>query len=333
MKISAINNNISRSTIRQNQKQAKVNYFVNNNQIQNNNISFGATFKNTLLKMEANGHLKESQKIASQAKKIVNEADKYQIKARKLQNEAANALADSLPLIRVAKTMGGKYLFNELPQGIKCICCEPVNNGYHIYVKRDDNTARHIFSRNNQIYIYESDADKNVKQMCVFDEETQELTTCAQNYRTEAGYSLIDKKYTFINGQIKTIDEQFVVKNDGTFEKSLTRYEFEDGELIECVSNLENYDGIKGTLGQVFSFSSNLVYHYCEDVVKRLDDDKTSAKKSMIFYPDGSLSTYISKQDDVDNFLKNSAKIFQYEDSKPKTAMLHDKSDLKVIKF
>lgn len=333
MKISAINNNISRPTIKQNQRQTRTNYFVNNNQIQNNNISFGATFKNTLLKMEANKHLKESQKIASQAKNIVDNADKYLIKTRKIQNEAANALADSLPLIRVAKTMGGKYLFNEVPEGIKCICCEPVNSGYHIYVKRDDDTARHIFSRNNQIYIYESDVNKNVKRMYVFDEETQELTTCAQNYRTEAGYSLIDGKFTFDNGQIKTIDEQFVVKNDGTYEKSLTRYEFEDGKLKECVYNLENHDGIKGNLGQVFSFSSGLVYYYCEDVVKRLDDDKTSAKKSMIFYPDASLATYIAKQDDVDNFLNNNAKIFQYADSKPETVMIHDKRDLKVIKF
>lgn len=333
MRITAINNNISRPIIGQNQRQTRANYFVNNNQMQNNNISFGATIKNTLLKMEANNHLKESQKITSQAKKILTQADKYSLKARKLQNEAANALADSLPLIDVAQTMGGRYLFNNLPQDIQCVCSNPMNDGYHVYVKRNDGTERHVFARNKKIYIYECDDSKNVKQMYTFNKETQELETCMLNFRTESGYSIADEKYTFVDGQIKTIDEQLQIENNCTYEKALSRYEFTDGELSECVYGLENFDGIKGKLDQVFSFSNRLIYNYCEGVVRRFEDDVLSAQKRMFFNPDESLRMYISKLDDLEDYIQSDVKIFQYDNSQPLMAILPDKNGKKIVKF
>jgi len=319
-----------------NNQNKKINHTKLDSFQKTNNISFNGLLKLRLkmqglsLESEAKRNLKKADKISNEAKKIQEEGENILLKAQVYQMLAPQVLEEEISAINAARGFESKINFTDLEEGILSKTSRPLSDGgVHISVVRTDGTSRQIFVRNGKIFINECNERREVKSLYIFDSYTHELKTFAKNFKGVPGFSVYDEKYDFENGAVATYGEGSNEKNDGTYQKTLRRFEFKDDELIEYAQNVENIVGIKGEAGRVFSFSDKQVYEYFEDVNKEFYSDKTSSKKSFIFEPNGNLSFCVIGNKDIDDEWTNFEKMFEYENKEIQTIDLKIKDDNK----
>lgn len=316
MKITPVGSNITNYKINNYKiNTPKVATFENKNSISFNGLEkLRLKMQGSKLQKEAKRNLKQADKVTIEASKIQDRGETLLLKAQIYQELAAEVLKEILPAINVSRGFGSKINFTDLEDGILSKTSKPLlDGGVQISEVRIDGTSRQIFVRNGKIFVNECDETGEVKLLYIFNLFTHELNAFAKNFKGIPGYSMYDEKYSFENGNIVSFDENLLKNKEETYEKSLTRINFKDGEIIECVQHLENIAGLKGSLGRVFCFSDGKLYEYDEDVTKDFYTDLTSSKKRFTFEEDGSLSFCLINDKDLDETWSKFKKVFEYK--------------------